>query len=81
MMQIEVRWTPRYESHVSLFRMPQQTPVSLPPNLPYLEVVPPDLRSAALDGRFDLDAITRYCVRQCLSMLRDYVERFGVGLQ
>ncbi|MER3472997.1 MAG: hypothetical protein C4335_02975 [Armatimonadota bacterium] len=80
LMQIEVRWTPRYESRVRLLKMPERVPVNLPANLPYLEVVPPNIREAALDGRFDLQAITHYCLQRCLIMLREYVERFGDDL-
>ncbi len=80
LMQVEVHWAPQFQSRVGLFRMPGRVPVSLPANLPYLDVVPRNIRAAALDGRFDLQAITRYCLTQCLGMLRDYVERFGIAL-
>ncbi|MEJ5251011.1 MAG: hypothetical protein HPY54_02660 [Chthonomonadetes bacterium] len=80
LMQIHVQWSPRYESTVRLLKMPERTPVDLPSNLPYLDVVPQNIREAALDGRFDLEAITRYCLQRCLAMLREYVQRFGNDL-
>ncbi len=75
-MEIQVQWFPQFESQVRLRKMPD-CPVPLPSNLPYLDVVPQDIREAALDGRFDLQAITDYCLQRCLCMLREYVERFG----
>lgn len=80
MMQIHVHWLPYYNSEVRLLKMPDRVPINLPTNLPYLDVVPQTLRDAALDGCFDLRAITRYCVQQCLRTLREYVERFGKDL-
>jgi len=77
LMEIIVQWFPHFESQVRLLKMPERTLVPLPPNLPYLDVVPQNIREAALDGRFDLQAITRYCLQRCLVMLREYVERFG----
>lgn len=77
LMEVVVQWFPQFESRVRLLKMPDRIPVSLPPNLPYLDVVPQDIREAALDGRFDLQAITRYCLQRCLVMLQQYVERFG----
>lgn len=79
-MEITVRWQPHFESQIQLLKLPQCLPVSLPANLPYLEVVPQNLREAALDGNYDLQAITRYCLRRCLVTLREYVERFGKTL-
>lgn len=80
LMQIRVQWVPRYESTVRLLKMPERTVVHLRPNLPYLDVVPPNIREAALDGRFDLQAITRYYLQRCLVMLREYVQCFGDDL-
>lgn len=77
LMEVAVQWSPYFESHVRLLKMPDRAPVYLPSNLPYLDVVPQNIREAALDGRFDLRAITRYCLQRCLVMLREYVERFG----
>ncbi len=77
LMEVAVQWCPYFESRVRLLKMPEGIPVPLPANLPYLDVVPPNIREAALDGRFDLQAITRYCLQRCLVMLRQYVERFG----
>lgn len=77
LMEVAVQWSPHFESRVRLLKMPDRILVPLPKNLPYLDVVPPNIREAALDGRFDLQAITRYCLQRCLVMLRQYVERFG----
>jgi hypothetical protein len=80
LMDIFVQWSPHYESRVRLLKMPDRISVPLPPYLPYLDVVPENIREAALDGRFNLQAITRYCLQRCLVMLREYVERFGSAL-
>ncbi|MGC8783051.1 MAG: hypothetical protein ACP5RN_01495 [Armatimonadota bacterium] len=77
LMEVAVQWSPQFESQVRLWKMPERILVPLPANLPYLDVVPPNIREAALDGCFDLQAITRYCLQRCLVMLREYVERFG----
>lgn len=80
LMQIRVQWVPHYQSTVRLLKMPERTVVHLRPNLPYLDVVPPNIREAALDGRFDLQAITCYYIQRCLVMLREYVQCFGNDL-
>lgn len=77
LMEVYVQWSPHFESRVRLLKMPESVPVHLPPSLPYLDVIPETIREAALDGRFNLQAITNYCLQRCLAMLRDYVERFG----
>ncbi len=77
LMYVYVQWSPRFESRVRLLKMPERISVSLPSNLPYIEVVPENIREAALDGRFNLQAITNYYLQRCLGMLREYVERFG----
>lgn len=80
LMQIYVQWVPRYEGYVRLLKMPERTPVNLPKNLPYLDVVPSEIREALLDGCFDLQAIARYWAQRCQVMLQEYVERFGDDL-
>lgn len=80
LMEVYVQWSPHFESRVRLWKMPERVPINLPSSLPYLDVVPENIRDVALDGRFDLQAITRYCLQRCLAMLRDYVERFGNAL-
>lgn len=80
LMQIRVQWVPHYQSTVRLLKMPERTVVDLRSNLPYLDVVPPYIREAALDGRFDLQAITHYYLQRCLVMLREYVQCFGNDL-
>ncbi|MCL6476098.1 MAG: hypothetical protein K6U75_13720 [Firmicutes bacterium] len=77
LMEIHVQWSPSFESRVRLLKMPERISVSLPSNLPYIEVVPENIREAALDGPFNLQAITNYYLQRCLAMLREYVERFG----
>ncbi|MCS6830077.1 MAG: hypothetical protein RMM08_00880 [Armatimonadota bacterium] len=80
LMEIDVQWFPHFEGRVRLLKMPERVPIHLPANLPYLEVVPKDIREAVLDGRFDPQAVTRYYLQRCLVMLREYVERFGSTL-
>lgn len=80
LVRIEVQWCPEYHGQVALFKLPDTTPISLPSYLPYREVVMPDIREAALDGCFDLEAITRFYVGRCVETLRQYVERFGQEL-
>lgn len=77
LIEAEVRWSPCFCSQLRLMKLPERIPVPLPANLPYLEVVPRNLREAALDGNYDLPAITRYCLQRCLVTIREYVERFG----
>ncbi|MCS7311126.1 MAG: hypothetical protein NZ741_12995, partial [Armatimonadetes bacterium] len=64
LMEARVQWHPHFESRVRLLKMPERTPVRLPLNLPYLEVVPKTVRDAALDGRYDLQAITHYYLQR-----------------
>lgn len=77
LMDVYVQWKPHFESRVRLWKMPERVPIYLPSYLPYLDVVAEHIRDAALDGQFDLQAITRYYLQRCLAMLREYVERFG----
>lgn len=77
LIEVEVQWSPSFCSQIRLMKLPEREPVPLPSNLPYLEVVPRNLREAALDGNYDLQAIARYCLQRCLVTVREYVERFG----
>lgn len=77
LIRIRVQWLPQFASEIEIVKLPEGSSLPVPPNLPYHEVIPKRLREAALDGNYDLQAITRYCLQRCLVTLREYIERFG----
>lgn len=79
-LEAEVRWLPHYKSMVRISKMPHRIPIVLPSNLPYQDVVPIDVREAAVDGDYDLQAITRFYLQRTLNTLREYIEQFGSNL-